>query len=97
MRARAAVDSGAMSRICRLEQVAGHQASCSEAGCPFWEPGGAVLEGRCAFDRLDLEDRPQLAAELIGVRWLLESAVSDAEARHCRHLFHRALNQSADE
>ena len=86
-----------MSRICRLEQVSERDAPCPEVGCPFWESGGAVLEGRCAFERLDLEGRPQIAAELLGVRRLLESAVSDAEQRHARHLFARALNQSADE
>jgi hypothetical protein len=86
-----------MSRICRLEQVAGRDAPCPEAGCPFWEPGGAVLEGRCAFERLDLEGRTQVAAELLGVRRLLESAVSEAEERRARHLFHRALNELADE
>jgi hypothetical protein len=86
-----------MSRICRLEQVAERDAPCPEAGCPFWEPGGAVLKGRCAFERLDLDGRPQVAAELLGVRRLLESAVSEAEERHARNLFHRALNESADE
>jgi hypothetical protein len=86
-----------MSRICRLEQVTGREAPCPEAGCPFWEPGGAVLEGRCAFERLDLEGRPQVVSELLRVRRLLESAVSEAEERDARHLFHRALNQSPDE
>jgi len=83
--------------MCRLEQVAGREAPCPEAGCPFWEPGGAVLDGRCAFERLDLERRPEVASELVRVRRLLESAVSESEERHARHLFHRALNRSADE
>jgi hypothetical protein len=86
-----------MSRICSIEQVPGRDAPCPEAGCPFWEPGGAVLEGRCVFERLDLDGRPQVAAELLGVRRLLESAVSEAEERHARNLFHHALNESADE
>jgi hypothetical protein len=86
-----------VSRICRLEHVAERDAPCPEAGCPFWEPEGAVLEGRCAFERLDLEGRPQVAAELLGVRRLLELAASEDEERHARHLFHRALNVSADE
>jgi len=90
-------DGGVMSRTCRIEQVVGRDAPCPEAVCPFWEPGGAVLEGRCAFERLDLEGRPQVASELLRVRWLLESAISEAEERHARHLFHRALNQSPDE
>jgi hypothetical protein len=97
VRVRAAVDTASMSRICRLEQAAGRDAPCPQAHCPFWEPGGAVLEGRCAFEGLDLECRPQVAAELLGVRRLLESAVSEAEERRARHLFHHALNQSADE
>jgi hypothetical protein len=86
-----------MVRSCRLEQFAGHDAPCLSARCPFWEPGGAVLAGRCAFDRLDLGGRPQVASELLRVRRLLESAVSEDQERHARHLFHRALNESADE
>jgi len=69
---------------------------CPEDGCPFWEPGGAVLEGRCAFERLDLASRTEVASELLRVRRLLESAASGEEERQ-RHLFHRALNQSQDE
>jgi hypothetical protein len=86
-----------MSVFCRLEPAAGRTAPCPEEACPFWEPGGAVLEGRCAFDRLDLTGRPDVAAELLHVRRLLESAVSADDERHARHLFHRALNESRNE
>jgi hypothetical protein len=86
-----------MIRSCRLEQVVGHDAPCPSARCPFWEPGGAVLEGRCAFERLDIGGRPQVATELLRLRRLLESAVSEGEERHARHLFHRVLNESAEE
>jgi len=91
------VESGDMIHICRLEHTAGRSAPCPESACPFWEPGGAVLEGRCAFERLDLEGRPEVAAELLCVRRLLESAVTTEEERHARHLFHQALNESSDE
>jgi len=86
-----------MTRLCRLEHIAGRLMPCPEDGCPFWEPGGAVLEGRCAFERLDLASRTEVASELLRVRRLLESAASGEEERHARHLFHRALNQSQDE
>ena len=62
-----------MSSICRLERVAGRCTPCPEDACPFWEPGGAVLEGRCAFERLDLTGRPEVVAELLHVRHVLES------------------------
>lgn len=86
-----------MSSICRLERVAGRCTPCPEDACPFWEPGGAVLEGRCAFERLDLTGRPEVVAELLHVRHVLESAVSEDEERSARHLFHRVLNNSPDE
>jgi hypothetical protein len=86
-----------MSSICRLERAAGRNAPCPEEACPFWEPGGAVLEGRCAFDRLDLTGRPEVVAELLRVRYALGSAVSQDAERDARHLFHRLLNESPDE
>jgi hypothetical protein len=86
-----------MSSICRLERVMGRSAPCPGDACPFWEPGGAVLEGRCAFERLDLAGRPEVVAELLQVRHMLESAVSEDEERDARHLFHRVLNESPDE
>ena len=46
-----------MTRSCALEQTMGRVVACPESECPFWEPGGAVLPGRCAFDRLDLGGR----------------------------------------
>jgi hypothetical protein len=40
--------------LCRLNQALAVAEECSEEVCPFWEPGGAVLPGRCAFEGLDL-------------------------------------------
>jgi hypothetical protein len=83
--------------ICALERAVGRCEVCPEAGCPFWEPGGTVLSGRCAFERLDLSGRPEVARELLRVRELLElpaSGIADGEALH---LFHRLLNESEGE
>ena len=86
-----------MSRICALEQTMGRIVPCPESACAFWEPGGAVLPGRCAFDRLDLSGRPEVAAELLRIRVLLESPASAAAEQDLRHRFHKLLNESGDD
>lgn len=53
-------------KMCRLEGVAGRTVACPEGGCAFWEPGGAVLEGRCVLHEIDFAREPGLA------EWLLE-------------------------
>jgi hypothetical protein len=83
--------------ICALERAVGRREVCPEAGCPFWEPGGAVLSGRCAFERLDLSGRPEVAQELLRVRELLEPPASGSADGDARHLFHRLLNESEGE
>jgi hypothetical protein len=76
-------------KLCRLQYVAGRVEDCPEDACPFWEPGGAVLEGRCAFDQVDVGDNPQLAAWLLRLRKRLETARAvDADER-VRRLFYR--------
>ena len=86
-----------MTRLCALEHAVGRGAPCPEIDCPFWEPGGAVLPGRCAFERLDLSGRPEAAQELLRIRELLESPVSAEAEADSRRLFHRLLNQSEDD
>lgn len=83
-----------MRRLCALEHAVGRSAQCPESDCPFWEPAGAVLPGRCAFERLDLSGRPEAAQELLRIRELLESPVSAEAEGKARHLFHRLLNES---
>ena len=56
----------AEERLCRLEQVQGREVRCPEEKCAFWEPGGAVLDGRCVLDEINFATEPGLAA------WLLE-------------------------
>lgn len=86
-----------MTGACQLEQATGQAGSCPERACAFWEPGGAVLPGRCAFDRLDLSGRPGVAAELLRIRALLESPVSSSAEQDLRHLFHHLLNAGGDD
>jgi hypothetical protein len=76
-------------RLCRLQYTLGRVEDCSEEACPFWEPGGAVLEGRCAFDELDVADQPAAASWLLRTRKRLEAAQLVEEDPRARRLFRR--------
>ena len=54
------------TRLCRLEAAVGKAEECPEDACPFWEPGGAALNARCAVEELGVAADADLA------RWLLE-------------------------
>lgn len=56
------------SRLCRLNEALGVSEECPEGTCPFWEPGGAVLAGRCAIEGLALSGRRDLAGFLLRLR-----------------------------
>jgi hypothetical protein len=58
----------AEERLCRLEQVQGREVRCPEEKCAFWEPGGAVLDGRCVLEGIDVAGEPGLAAWLTDFR-----------------------------
>lgn len=58
----------AAERLCRLEQIEGRDVRCPEEGCAFWEPGGAVVEGRCVLHNVDFAHEPGLAAWLLQFR-----------------------------
>lgn len=67
-------------RLCVLVDAAGRIEECPGEGCPFWEPGGAVLEVRCALERM--LPREDWTAEL-AERWLrLRSRFADAARRY---------------
>jgi hypothetical protein len=85
------------TRLCGLERLRGHIEPCPEGRCPFWEPGGAALEGACVFDRVGLPDNPELAEWLLDLRRKIESAHTPAEEREARHLYHRLLNADQGE
>jgi hypothetical protein len=80
---------------CRLQYTVGRVEACPGEPCPFWEPGGAVLEGRCAFDELDIADNPGLAAWLLRIRKRLEAARTVEEDPHALRLFYRLSSLSA--
>jgi len=77
-----------VARLCRLQHAAGRVEACPGACCPFWEPGGAVLAGRCALDQVDLSARPELAAWLLRIRKRLEAA-GTREDEPALRLFYR--------
>lgn len=66
-----------MTRPCRLEAIVGRDRPCPEMDCPFWEPG-AVLDGRCLFERIDMSPWPALAADLVALREELDAARASA-------------------
>ena len=47
--------------LCRLEELQGRKVRCPEEKCAFWEPGGAVLQGRCVLHGIDFSREPGLA------------------------------------
>jgi hypothetical protein len=59
---------------CTLRLAAEKEAGlCPRDLCAFWEPGGAVLAGRCMIDRLGIDIRRRdLAAYLLELRERLE-------------------------
>jgi hypothetical protein len=84
------------TRLCSLESAVGRCEACPEGACPFWEPGGAVLDGRCAVEELDLAADAALAAWLLEIRARLASAQSTAAADAAHSLFSHLLNESAE-
>ena len=80
---------------CKLKLVVGEVERCPGARCAFWEPGGAVLAGRCAFEQADLSGRTDFAVWLLDLRQQLESGTPGAE-REARSALNRLLNE-ADE
>ena len=64
------------AKACALHAAAGRVEFCPGDACVFWEPGGAVVEGGCVLERLDLDflRRPDLADLLLDVRRRLEAA-----------------------
>ena len=84
------------TRLCTLEATVGRSEACPEDGCPFWEPGGAALGGRCAFEELGITADEAPATWLLEIRGRLESAQSSADQDAVRHQFRHLLNDSAE-
>jgi hypothetical protein len=79
-------------RLCRIAAAVGRAEACPERACPFWEPGGAALEGRCAVDRLDLVEHADVAAWLLRLRARLEAARTAAEADRARRALYALID-----
>jgi hypothetical protein len=84
------------TRFCSLKEAVGKHEACPEAACPFWEPGGAALDGRCAFEELDVAADAPLANWLLELRERLSAAESTAAAVEAHTLFSHLLNESAE-
>ena len=74
------------SRNCHLRLAAeGTAEPCTGEQCPFWEPGGVVLESRCFIETLGVEvKKPDVAGYLLDVRMTNEAA-QDRAAREAAH------------
>jgi hypothetical protein len=79
-------------RFCRIAAAVGRDEACPERACPFWEPGGAALDGRCAVDRLELDARADVAAWLLRLRATLEAAESVEDADRARRELYALLD-----
>jgi hypothetical protein len=84
------------TRLCSLESVVGKAEECPADACPFWEPGGAALGGRCAVHELGGVTDPAVATWLLEIRGKLEAASSEDEQRTMLSVFHQLLNDSSE-
>ena len=84
------------TRLCSLEAAVGKHEACPKGACPFWEPGGAVLDGRCAFEELDVTADAALAGWLLEIRERLASAEATVAADAAHSLFCHLLNESVE-
>jgi hypothetical protein len=82
-------------KTCRLRLDArGQTEVCPRERCAFWEPGGAVIEGNCLIERLDVDvRRADLAVYLLETREQLEQARDLAEAEAAHREFSRRLGR----
>lgn len=84
------------TKLCSLEAAVGRSQACPEDACPFWEPGGAALAGRCAFEELGISADAGLAAWLLEIRGRLEATSSVEEDRALRAAFHHLLAETKE-
>ena len=83
------------TRLCRLEAAVGKAEECPEDACPFWEPGGAALHGRCAVDELGVAP-DAVAGWLLEIREKLLAASTSEDEHAMRAVFHQLLNDSSE-
>jgi hypothetical protein len=83
-------------RFCSLAAAVGEYEACPEEACPFWEPGGVALGGRCAVEQLGVAADAALARWLLEIRKKLAATSSESEERAMRGVFHHLLNDSSE-
>jgi len=83
-------------RLCSLEALVDRSEACPEEACPFWEPGGAALGGRCAVNELGGLTDPAVAAWLLEIRERLATARMSEDDHVMRTVFHQLLNDSSE-
>jgi hypothetical protein len=72
----------------------GRTEPCPGERCALWEPGGAVVKGRCLIERLGIDvRRPDLAAYLLDLRERLEQARDLSAAEPAHRAFSRRLGR----
>jgi hypothetical protein len=82
------IGESAHPMLCRIKLTLGDVESCPKGACPFWEPGGAIVEAGCGLERLRIDvDRPDLAAYLVDLREALEAARNAREREEARQAF----------
>ena len=84
------------TRLCSLAAVVGKSEACPEGSCPFWEPGGAALGGRCGIEEFGIALDPALANWLLEIREELAAGGSEEQERVMRGVFHHLLNGSPE-
>jgi hypothetical protein len=82
--------------LCSLEVAVGKNGICPQEACPFWEPGGAALSGRCAVEELKGLTNAPVATWLLEIREKLLAASSEEDERAMRTVFHQLLNSSPE-
>lgn len=83
------------SETCTLRLATeGKTELCPRELCAFWEPGGAVVQGRCIVERLGVDvRRPDLAAYLLETRERLDRARDLAAAERAHQEFSRRIGR----
>ncbi|HKD95097.1 MAG TPA: hypothetical protein VKB43_10370 [Gaiellaceae bacterium] len=76
------------TRLCTLQAAVGGHEGCPKRACPFWDGG------RCAFEQLEVEADPALAAWLLELRERLATAEATAGVQAAHTLFSHLLNES---
>jgi hypothetical protein len=84
------------TRLCSLASTVGKPQACPEGACPFWEPGGAAVGGRCAVEHLGVAADAALAQWLLEIRDRLAVSSSEEEERAMRSVFHHLLNDLSE-